>query len=246
MTAAEPASWRASRRKRIEASLIAGFGAPLARVWAATLRYRIDGEAHIEAALTMGHPIPSFWHGRILPIMMQFRDRGVGIMISESFDGEWIARIAARLGYRVIRGSNSRAARRGALQMAREVADHPMAVALDGPRGPRGVAKPGAAWLSKASGHPILPFHAEASRAWNLKNWDRTQIPVPGSKVAIAFASPFVVPPDAGNEEIAAACRRIEQSIGECERRCHEMLGRRRHASNGPLAPATDRATPAA
>lgn len=192
----------------------------------------------------MGHPIPAFWHGRILPILMRFRGRGVGIMISESFDGEWIARIAAKLGYRVIRGSNSRAARRGALQMAREVADHPMAVALDGPRGPRCVAKPGAAWLSKASGHPILPFHAESSRGWNLRNWDRTQIPAPGAKIALAFAAPFVVPPDAGGEEIAEACRRIEQTLRECERRCHEMLGRSDSAK--AISAASDPAAPAA
>lgn len=221
-----PATWRSSRRKRLEAAAIAGVGAPLVRVWARTLRFEIDGEPNIAAAKAIGHPIPAFWHGRILPSLMRFRGLGVGIMISESFDGEWITRIAAKLGFRVVRGSNSRAARRGALQMAREIHDHPMAVALDGPRGPRGVAKPGAAWLSKSSGHPILPFHAEASRGWTLRSWDRTLVPAPFARVVLSFGEPFVIPPDADSDLVARSCRRIEESLRRCEARCHERLGR--------------------
>jgi lysophospholipid acyltransferase (LPLAT)-like uncharacterized protein len=226
VTIAGPATWRSSRRKRLEAAVIAGVGAPLVRGWARTLRFEIDGAPNISAAQAIGHPIPAFWHGRILPSLMRFRGLGVGIMISESFDGEWITRIAAKLGFRVVRGSNSRAARRGALQMAREIRNHPMAVALDGPRGPRGVAKPGAAWLSKSSGHPILPFHAEASRGWTLRSWDRTLVPAPFARVVLSFAEPFVVPPDADGDLVALFCRRIEESLRLCEARCHERLGR--------------------
>ena len=80
---------------------------------------------------------------------------------------------------------------RALLQLKREIgAGHPVAFALDGPRGPARVAQPGAQWLAAATGNPILPFHAEASAFWEVSSWDRTQVPKPFSKVAIAIGPP--------------------------------------------------------
>ena len=67
-----------------------------------------------------------------------------------------------------------------------------IAFALDGPRGPAHVAQPGAVWLAKVTGNPIIPFHLEANRSWTLKSWDRTQIPKPFATVALAFAAPII------------------------------------------------------
>src|SRR5207247_1418398 len=79
---------------------------------------------------------------------------------------------------------------------------------IDGPRGPARVAQPGAVWLAKATGNPVLPFHLEASRHWTLKSWDRTQIPKPFATVAIAVGEPFTVPSDADDSAIEEARRR--------------------------------------
>ena len=76
-------------------------------------------------------------------------------------------------------------------------AGQPAGFTVDGPRGPARVAQPGAVWLAKATGNPVLPFHLEADRHWTLNSWDRTQIPKPFSTVAIVIGEPFYVPRDA-------------------------------------------------
>ena len=87
-------------------------------------------------------------------------------------------------------------------------AGKPAAFTLDGPRGPARVAQPGAVWLAKATGNPILPFHIEADRHWTPNSWDRTQIPKPFATVAIAIGEPIDVPSDADD------VRRLEAERG--------------------------------
>jgi len=218
----EPA-WRASRSKRAQIALISVLGYPLLAALGSTYRYRVDAIEHLRAAEALGHPIHAFWHGRILPGTVYFKNRGIVVITSENFDGEWIARIITKFGYGTARGSSSRGARKALIQMVHEVRDKPVAFALDGPRGPARVAQPGAVWLSKVTGNPIIPFHLEANRHWSLNSWDRTQIPKPFATIALAFAPPFVVPADADDAGLAAATRQLEQALARCERRCREL-----------------------
>ena len=132
----------------------------------------------------------AFWHGRVLTATYYFRRRGIVVMISENFDGEWIARIIEHFGFRTSRGSSSRGGQRALLQLKREMDQgRPSGFAVDGPRGPARKAQPGAVWLAKLTGNPVVPFHMEASSYWSLKSWDRTQIPTPFSTVALLWAS---------------------------------------------------------
>jgi lysophospholipid acyltransferase (LPLAT)-like uncharacterized protein len=110
--------------------------------------------------------------------------------------------------------------------MMRDVRERPVAFTLDGPRGPARVAQPGAAWLAKATGNPIIPFHLEADRYWTLNSWDRTQIPKPYATIALAFAPPLHVGRDASDEMLATVNRQLEQSLADCEHRCAELLCR--------------------
>lgn len=219
----EPA-WRASRRKRAELAVIAALGYPLLAVLGATYRYRVDGLEHLLAAEALGKPIHAFWHGRILPGAVYFKRRGIVVITSENFDGEWIARIIAKFGYGTARGSSSRGAMKAMLQLMRDVRDRPVAFTLDGPRGPARVAQPGAVWLSKASGQPIIPFHLESDRHWSLRSWDRTQIPKPFARVALAFAPPIIVPRDADSQALEGWRQRLEEALADCERRSAAMV----------------------
>ena len=210
----------------MQVALIAGLGYPLLAALGRTYRYRVEGLEHLRAAEALGRPIHAFWHGRILPGTIYFQRRGIVVITSENFDGEWIARIIRRFGYGTARGSSSRGARRALRQLVRDVRDRPVAFTLDGPRGPARVAQPGAVWLSRATGNPVIPFHLEADRHWSLRSWDRTQIPRPFATVALVFAEPFVVPRDATASDLAAACRRLETALGTCERRASLLVGR--------------------
>jgi lysophospholipid acyltransferase (LPLAT)-like uncharacterized protein len=95
---------------------------------------------------------------------------------------------------------------------------------LDGPRGPARVAQPGAIWLAKATGHPVLPFHAEASRYWTLGSWDKTQIPKPFSTVALAIGRPIDVPRDASELQQEEKRLELESTLRSLEGHALEML----------------------
>jgi len=218
--------WRESRLKRIEARAIAALGYPVAALLTSTLRWRSEGDEHYDAVIRSGQqPIMAFWHGRILSATHYFRHRNIVVITSENFDGEWIAGIIERFGYGTARGSTSRGAKRALLQLRRDMAaGKPAACTLDGPRGPARVAQPGAVWLAKATGNPILPFHIEADRFWTANSWDRTQIPKPYANAAIAIGEPLAVADDADDDGLERARRRLEERLAALEARARAML----------------------
>ena len=220
------AAWRSSRRKRLEAAAIAIAGYRVIASLGATLRWRTEGLEHLDAVAASGHqPIMAFWHGRILPATYYFRGRGIVVITSENFDGEWIAGIIERFGYGTARGSSSRGGLKALLQLKRDMeAGKPAGFTLDGPRGPARVAQPGAVWLAKATGNPVVPFHLEASNHWTVNSWDRTQIPKPFATVAIAMGEPFTVSADAGESELESARQVLETRLKELESRALAML----------------------
>jgi lysophospholipid acyltransferase (LPLAT)-like uncharacterized protein len=221
------ADWRASRRKRAEVAAIATIGHPLLRALGSTWTWKVSGAEHVDAITQQGlHPIHSFWHGRILPATIYFQRRDIVVITSENYDGEWIARIIQKFGYGAARGSTSRGGPKALLRLVREVQSKGVAFTLDGPRGPAEVAQPGAVWLSKATGNPLLPFHAEAASSWTLKSWDRTQIPKPFTTVAMAIAEPLFVPRNADEGTLEAWRLRLQESLAACGSKCAELLCR--------------------
>src|SRR5256885_8047483 len=218
--------WRASRSKRVQAKLISVVGYRLVALLGSTFRWESGGvEPYDRVGRSGRQPIMAFWHGRILSATYYFRRRGIVVITSENFDGEWIAGIIERFGYGTARGSTSRGARRALLQLTRDMAaGRPAAFTVDGPRGPARVAQPGAVWLAKATGNPLLPFHLETDRYWTAHSWDRTQIPKPFATVAIAMGEPFQVPADADDEGIEQACRTLDARLRELETRARAIL----------------------
>jgi lysophospholipid acyltransferase (LPLAT)-like uncharacterized protein len=184
-----------SASDRFKAALIAGTAYPLIAGLCWTYRWRIEGAEHYTAVTSAGQrPILALWHGRILPGLHYFRNRGVVVITSQNFDGEWIARILHKLGFGTARGSTSRGGARALVQLRRELAaGKPAAFTVDGPRGPARVVQPGVAFLAGATGHPILPYHIESNRHWTLRSWDRTQIPKPFSTVVLVMGAPIRV-----------------------------------------------------
>jgi lysophospholipid acyltransferase (LPLAT)-like uncharacterized protein len=222
---ASPRDWRSSWSKRAQITAIAGLGYPLISVLGHTLRWRVDGMHHFDAIVASGRqPIMAFWHGRILPATFYFRRRGIVVITSENFDGEWIARIIERFGFGTARGSSSRGGLKAMLQLVRDM-EHgkPAGFTLDGPRGPARVAQPGAIWLARATGNPVLPFHLEASSHWTMNSWDRTQVPKPFSTVALVVGEPLEVAPDANDEQLEAARGELERRLTALETRAREM-----------------------
>ena len=102
---------------------------------------------------------------------------------------------------------------------------HPVGITVDGPRGPAGVAQPGAVWMAKVTGNPLLPFHAEASSYWTAPSWDASQIPRPFSRIAMVIGEPFVVAPDADDAGLEAARVELEHRLNALRPRALALLG---------------------
>ena len=215
-----------SRTKRFQAAAIGALGMPLVEALGATYQWREHGADHFARVVRDGRqPILALWHGRIFAATLYFRDRGIVAMTSENFDGEWVARLMSRFGYRAARGSTSRGGARALARLRREMADgHPAAFTVDGPRGPARRAQPGAVWLASATGNPIVPFHIEASQFWTVRSWDSHQVPKPGSEVAVAIGEPIEIAPAADDAAIEVGRRLVEASLNGLEMRAREAL----------------------
>jgi lysophospholipid acyltransferase (LPLAT)-like uncharacterized protein len=217
--------WSESGVKRAQLKAISALGAPVIAALGSSLSWKVEGLEHLQFEGNGRRPIMAFWHGRVLTATYYFRRRDIVVMISENFDGEWIARIIEQFGFHTSRGSTSRGGRRALLQLKREMdRGRPSGFAVDGPRGPARRAQPGAVWLAKLTGNPVVPFHMEASSYWSLKSWDRTQIPRPFSTVALTVGQPIEVPREADETVLEAKRVEVEESLVQLERRAAAML----------------------
>jgi len=192
---------------------------PLIEALGGTYTWQAQGTGALADVAAQGRvPIFAFWHGRILAAALYFRDREIVAVTSESFDGEWIARLMRKFGYGAARGSTSRGGARALVQLRRDMRQGlPAAFTIDGPRGPARVAQPGAVWLASATGNPIVPFHVEASSFWTMRSWDGHQVPRPGSTVGIAIGAPIEIAPKATPAEIERGREHLERVLGDLE-----------------------------
>lgn len=186
-----------------------------------TVRWTIVDWHHYEALRRSGRRIIyAFWHNRVFLATWFWRQRGIVVMTSPSFDGEYIARFIQRFGYGAARGSSGRAATRAFRQMV-ACLDFGVDVAftIDGPRGPRYVAKPGAVRLAMRTGAAILPFHISAEHYWEVNSWDGFQIPCPFTRAVLLLGRPICVPAEGSPLEIAGRQRELQATLEDLRRR---------------------------
>ena len=155
-----------------------------------TLRYRDVCEAGAVPGYDTPPPaVYALWHRCLLACAWRFRNHGVTILISRSFDGELVARTVERLGFVAIRGSSSRDGTAGLRNMYRAYLEGCYcAITADGPRGPAMVAKPGVVQLGRMVQGTVGAFYVHPERAWRLRSWDKFLIPKPFSRVTVAWS----------------------------------------------------------
>jgi len=144
----------------------------------------------------MNH-LAALWHEDILLAAFGFRKRGIAVLVSQSRDGELIARALQRCGFRTVRGSSSRGGPEAMRHMTQQIeAEQGLILALivDGPRGPRHVVKPGVVALSKRSGLPVLPVRCRAKRNIVFNSWDRIRLPLPFNRLMFVCGEGMPVP----------------------------------------------------
>ncbi|NNF99916.1 MAG: lysophospholipid acyltransferase family protein [Desulfobacteraceae bacterium] len=179
--------------------LITGLATRLFHIWFSTCRVNIIGqEVHRRYFLGNEKAVGATWHKGAIFLVWFFRKLRPMVMVSKSEDGDLIAGFAERLGAIPARGSSSRGGRdalKKMLDYLKKTPDAKVATVMDGPRGPRLVAKKGMILLAMFSGVPLIPVVVSANPAITFtKAWDRTIIPLPFSKVTILYGKPWSVP----------------------------------------------------
>jgi len=189
-----------------------------------TTRFEIEGWEHWETATANGRlPIYTFWHDRIFLATYFWRRRRIVVMTSQSFDGEYIARFIQRFGYGAARGSSTRGGIGAVVEMVRLMrAGCPTAFTIDGPKGPRYVAKAGATLLAKKTGQPMLPFVIIPKRYWQAKSWDRMQVPRPFTRARVLIGPPIVIPSDADEKLMECKLSELQEILDRLVQRGNE------------------------
>ena len=196
-------------------SLVAAAASLFIALVGRTLRIEFSWEEGSIGSMDNVYPgIYPFWHRCVLGATWIFRHRNFAVLTSQSRDGEYIARVIRRFGYVPIRGSSSRGGQRGLLEMDSFVKNGGgAAFTIDGPRGPRYVAKKGPVLLARTTGVPITAFYVAMENAWILNTWDAMMVPKPFSRGYVRVASRIFVPPDAGDEQLAEAHQEMQAAL---------------------------------
>ncbi|MGI8786510.1 MAG: lysophospholipid acyltransferase family protein [Pyrinomonadaceae bacterium] len=180
-----------------------------------TIRYETEGWENFEQIERDGKiPIYCFWHNRIFAGTYFFRNRGIVVITSQSFDGEYIARFIRRFGYGAVRGSSTRGGVGALIEMIRLMRRGlPTGFTVDGPKGPKYLAKTGAVLLAKKTGNPLMPFVVEAENFWQINSWDNLQIPKPFTRARVFISESIYVAADANDAEIENKRREMQQKL---------------------------------
>ncbi len=211
--------------QRIVLTLATWAGTLLIRAIAPTLRYSVSIE---EGGPPNGNARPAiyvFWHRCVFTATWHFRDREIAVMTSQSFDGEYIARIIEKFGYSAVRGSSSRGAVRALLGMHRVIdGGRTVAFTIDGPRGPRYVAKPGPVLLARNTGVPVMCFHIALEDPWILPSWDRFMVPRPFSRALVRIGRLIDVPADADSPALDRYHAELQATLDRAREFAEENL----------------------
>ena len=198
------------------------------RTVTATLRVRSEGIEHLESLEASGdRAVLAFFHGRQFLLAGYLLGRKLTVLSSLSRDGELQARVMSGLGYAVVRGSASKGGARGLIGLKRKMDEgYHATFAVDGPRGPLHEVKPGAVYLAKKTGCPIIPLASSARPAHIFsETWDRYLLPWLFGRGVVLFGSPMTFNEDTSDAAIARDCAVLKTALLDLQERADGMVG---------------------
>ena len=202
--------------RRVQIPIIAAMVYSVIRTLGPTLRFEVLGGHHALIRGSRKEPcIWAFWHRVIIPIAWFGRDRGIVVMNTTAFDGQWTRKVIEWLGFGTAQGSSSRGGLRGLQVMAQKIAEGwDCAFTIDGPRGPRYVAKVGPVLLARMTGAPIMVFHARVDKGKTIeKTWDHFCVPHFFANAILIGGRPIRVPQDADSGMIKAKHQEMQKEL---------------------------------
>ena len=196
-------------------------------------RYETHDGATLERLIAAGQPVVgAFLHARTFALLHYFSRPQAGrwiLMCSQSRDGELMTRLEEGMGFRVARGSSGKGGARALVEMIkaqREDRGLNSCLAIDGSRGPRGIAQLGTITLAQKTGSLLLPVAASTADCWVWKkSWDRTVVPKPSARIAIGIGEPIEVPPKLDAAATEALRRELERRTLDMHARLDDLTG---------------------
>jgi lysophospholipid acyltransferase (LPLAT)-like uncharacterized protein len=205
-----------SRWRQMQVPIVAWAVYWFLRTIGPTLRVEIIGVHNAAQFRDSGEPaIGAFWHRCIFPAVWFWKNRGIVVLNTVNFDGQWTRRVIERLGFGTAQGSSTRGAIEGLSALAKQLeAGRHVALTIDGPRGPRYVAKPGAVILARRTGRPISVFHMGVNWGYTFKkSWDQFRLPYPFSRVVMFVAPPIRMPSGADSDTVKAKQAEVQAAL---------------------------------
>ena len=201
-------------------------GPPMLRFFYNTNKWTIENEHFYQDAVDQGKSvIIASWHNTLLTVFMGLSKKGFyGLAGNHHPDAEIIARIGAKLGWNVIRGSSTDGGKKAYIEMIEILRKNKnvFAITPDGPQGPAKIPKPGTIRAAQKTGAVIVPVAGQSNRRWSFKNWDTFYLSKPFAKTWLLFGEPLIFTKDDSYEECSS---RLKQSLDELESRVNENVG---------------------
>ena len=204
-----------SLRKKIHWFLVGALGKPVLWLYTKLSRMTVLGEETYQKLRDENKPVVFLiWHGRIFIVPYFFRKRGIMPLVSPSQDGEIVAQIMARWGYKILRGSGSHFMVGPWNEMIQELQNGGEVIIVpDGPKGPNRKMKLGGIKLAQQTGAYLVPFTFSTSKKKFLRSWDNFLIFKPFSKVVAMYGQPIAVESNLKGEELENERARIENQL---------------------------------
>jgi lysophospholipid acyltransferase (LPLAT)-like uncharacterized protein len=209
--------------------LFSALGRIMIRGLGSTLQLRYSGEGSVLKMVEERSPfVLVFLHGRQFLLVHGLRGWPLAIMTGISYMGEIQSRILESFGIKTIKGSSKGGGARVLATMVKMVRNGMVgAFAVDGPRGPYGVVKPGAVYVAKKLGVPLVPVTTSAASSTLITSaWDRYLLPFPFSSSLIQFGEIITLDDDLSDEAVRRDCRMVEKVLEDLTRQADESTGR--------------------
>ncbi|OCL25609.1 hypothetical protein U472_14870 [Orenia metallireducens] len=214
-------------KEGLKYKIIPQFAYLLQRITSGTLKIEVKNKERLLEAKESGKSIIlAFWHGQLWFPAYYLQDQGYVGLASQSRDGEYISRVLKKMGWEMVRGSTSRGGARSLLKLIKKLkAGKNIAITPDGPRGPRYQAQAGVVYLAQKSNSVIIPGGVAFSKEKVFNSWDKFQLPLPFSKVALAFGESIEVEDNLSDDKLEEYRKSVEDGLNKTVKTAKDMLG---------------------
>lgn len=154
------------------------------------------------------------WHDGVIGYVFSRPAFRVAALVSRHGDGTYLADGLKAIGVVPIRGSSSRGGAAAMRQMLDAARDYHIAIATDGPVGPRRQVKDGIIYLASQTGRAIIPAGFASRRAWRpAGRWTDMTVPKPFTDTYMCIGKRIYVPPGLDRDQLEPYRLQVQEAM---------------------------------